>query len=74
MAKQIKNGNLDCTKRIMAVHNALYILSGRCKISILTSLYYRKMRFTELQREIAGISGKVLSTELKELELNGLLT
>jgi DNA-binding HxlR family transcriptional regulator len=74
MAKQIKKGEIDCTKRIMAVHDAIYILSGRWKISILTSLYYRKMRFMELQREVLGISGKMLSRELKDLEINQLVT
>ena len=29
------------------------------------------MRFNELQRTITGISARVLSNELKELELNG---
>lgn len=31
------------------------------------------MRFNELQRKLPGISARVLSNELKELELNGLV-
>ncbi|MEN9907491.1 MAG: hypothetical protein RLZZ540_632 [Bacteroidota bacterium] len=30
-------------------------------------------RFTEIQRQVNGISARVLSSELKELELNGFI-
>ena len=33
-----------------------------------------QQRFNELQRVIDGISAKVLSTELRDLELNGFVT
>jgi len=73
MAKQIKKGEIDCTNRIMAVQDAIDILNGRWKIFI-TSLHYRKMKFMELQREVASISGKMLSGELQNLEFNKLIT
>lgn len=74
MKKQIKKQTIDCTPRIRAVSDAIDILNGRWKISILTSLYYRKMRFMDLLREVSGISGKMLSRELKDLEINELVT
>ena len=38
---------------------------------IIVALLEGNKRFNELQRLIGGISAKVLSNELKELELNG---
>lgn len=38
---------------------------------IIVALIYGNKRFNELQRLVDGISAKVLSTELKDLELNG---
>jgi DNA-binding HxlR family transcriptional regulator len=49
------------------------ILSGKWKISILSRLGYKPMRYSELLRDINGIAGKVLSRELKDLETNGLV-
>ncbi|MBB5638891.1 DNA-binding HxlR family transcriptional regulator [Pedobacter cryoconitis] len=62
-----------CRKQIPAVHDALDILNGRWKITIITSLFFSKMRFTDLLREVNGISGKMLSRELKDLEINQLI-
>lgn len=73
MAKHIKNKQIDCTKRVLAALDAMDLLNGRWKVSILMSLYYRDMKFMELQREILGISGKMLSRELKLLETNQLV-
>lgn len=63
-----------CRKQIPAVHDSLDILNGRWKITIITCLFFDKMRFTDLLREVKGISGKMLSRELKDLEINQLLT
>ncbi|WP_369013108.1 winged helix-turn-helix transcriptional regulator [Flavobacterium anhuiense] len=52
----------------------MYILNGRWKISIIASLCFNTLRFTDLLREVEGISGKMLSRELKNLEENQLVT
>ncbi|MCY1455589.1 putative HTH-type transcriptional regulator YtcD [compost metagenome] len=57
----------------MSVHDAMYILNGRWKISIIASLCFKTLRFTDLLREVEGISGKMLSRELKNLEENQLV-
>ena len=64
----------DCTKTIMAIHDVMDILSGKWKVSIIACLCFEKKRYTDLLREINGISGKMLSRELKELEVNQLIT
>ncbi len=61
----------QCKARLNAVADALYVIGGKWKLKIIIALTDGNMRFNELQRLVDGISAKVLSTELKELELNG---
>ncbi|MFC4211089.1 winged helix-turn-helix transcriptional regulator [Pedobacter lithocola] len=61
-------------KEIMAVHDAMDVLSGKWKISIISSIcYYNKRRFSDILNDVDGISNKMLSKELKELEVNKLI-
>src|SRR5437763_749282 len=62
-------------KEIMAVHDAMDILIGKWKISIISSIcYYNERRFSDILNDVNGISNKMLSKELKELEMNKLVT
>ena len=63
----------ECGKRIMAVRDALDILNGKWKLPIIISLIYGDKRFKEMEREIEGITAKMLSKELKDLEINQLV-
>ena len=64
-----------CRFRTNAVKDSMELLTGKWKIHILgTLLYGGKMRFMDLQREIAGIGSKMLSKELQDLEMNQLIT
>lgn len=60
-----------CTATLNAIADALYVIGGKWKLRIIVALKEGNVRFNGLQRSIEGISAKVLSTELKELELNG---
>jgi DNA-binding HxlR family transcriptional regulator len=63
-----------CKGQIRAVHDTLDLLGGKWKITIISSLSFNgKRRFMELQREVEGIGAKMLSKELKDLEINELL-
>lgn len=64
---------VQCTKHIRDVEDALYVLGGKWKLRIIIALHSGHLRFNELQRTISGISARVLSNELKQLEQNGLL-
>lgn len=69
-----KNFQSDCKKDIMAVHDAMDVLGGKWKISIIAVLcYYQKRRFSEILGEVKGISNKMLSKELKDMEMNDLV-
>lgn len=63
----------QCTPTFNAVDDALYVIGGKWRLKIITALFEGNKRFNELQRMVNGISSKVLSHELKELELNGLV-
>lgn len=61
-------------KEIMAVHDAMDVLNGKWKISIISSIcYYNERRFSDILNDVSGISNKMLSKELKELEANKLI-
>lgn len=49
------------------------ILSGKWKLSIMCALSFSSLRFMDLVREVDGIRSKMLSSNLYELEINGLV-
>jgi len=62
-----------CMAHLLPIRDALDILGGKWKIPILMSLTFGEKRFKELTREV-GVTPKMLSKELKELETNQLVT
>jgi DNA-binding HxlR family transcriptional regulator len=60
-----------CTASINAIRDALYALNGKWKLLIVVALVDGPKRFKEIQRDLETITPKILSKELKELELNG---
>jgi len=68
-----KGINKMCKHNIRAIHDTLDVIGGKWKISIISCLTFYPMRYSELLREVEGISGKMLSRELKELEMNQLI-
>lgn len=63
----------ECRKALMPVKDALELLSGKWKLQVIMALTFGRKRFKQLQREIPGITSKVLSHELKDLEQNELV-
>lgn len=64
----------NCKKLIVGVKDAQDIVGGKWKSIIIASLFYSgKMRFMDLKRHIEDIAPKVLSKELKDLEMNHLV-
>jgi len=60
----------ECISSIAAIRDTLYVVGGKWKIPILSALVEGPLRFKELQRALEDITPKILSKELKELELN----
>src|SRR5690606_32955732 len=65
--------SVDCAEKLRALEDTMNILSGKRKMIIISRFYYGSMRYSELLKSIARISGKMLSRELKELETNNLI-
>ena len=61
----------QCQARLNNIGDAVYVIGGKWRLRIILALREGHTCFNELQRAIEGISAKVLSNELKELELNG---
>ena len=56
------------------VETTLMLISDRWKILILRDLMNGTKRFGELKKSIGTVSQKVLTSQLRQMEANGLLT
>src|SRR3569623_1411677 len=63
----------ECMSMLAPVQDALYVLNGKWKLPVIIALREGHKRFGEIQKQVKGIAAKVLSHELKELELNGIV-
>lgn len=63
-----------CKHKIRAISDTMYVLGGKWKMHILVALYFGSKRYTDLLVDVKGISGKMLSRELKEMETNLLIS
>ena len=61
----------ECKGSLTAIGDALYVIGGKWKLRLIVALREGNKRFNEIQRTVDGISARVLSSELKELEING---
>jgi len=71
--KEERPSEAQCKATLNSVADALYVIGGKWKLRIIVALKDGTKRFNEMQRLIDGISEQVLSTELKDLELNGFI-
>lgn len=70
-SNEASNVAWECVTRAEAT---LRILEGRWKLVILAHLFtHERWRFSELERAIAGISARMLTLQLRELERDGLV-
>jgi len=69
-----KQDHTECKSVLRPVRDALDILSGKWKLPIIIALSFGEKRFTDISKEVEGITDRMLSRELRELELNGLVT
>ena len=72
-AKEIKHDPNECTKMIVPVRDTLDILNGKWKLPIIISLTFGNKRFGQIAKDLNGITDRMLSKELKDLELNQLI-
>ena len=62
-----------CTGILKPVRDSLDVLNGKWKLPIIIALTFGEKRFTEIVQEVHGITDRMLSKELRDLEMNGLV-
>jgi DNA-binding HxlR family transcriptional regulator len=60
-------------KFVLAINDTMNVISGKWKLPIIGTLLFGKKRYMELERSIPRITPRMLSKELKELEMNGIV-
>lgn len=71
-AKGVAHSDETCKQAQLAIQDTLDVVGGKWKLVLISILREGTMRFKELTRE-ANISPRILSKELKDLEMNGLV-
>ncbi|MEL7003326.1 MAG: helix-turn-helix domain-containing protein [Bacteroidota bacterium] len=74
--RKLSSTNFENQKHITAscpILSTIHFVSGRWKLVIIWQIRDQVGRFGELQRSIPGISKKMLSQQLKELERDGFI-
>lgn len=61
------------TRLSCAVETTLNIIDGRWKVLILRELFAGTMRFAQLRRALQGVTQKMLTQQLRELEADGIV-
>lgn len=59
----------DQKEELRALQDTLYFIGGKWRIPIINSICNGNKRFREIERSIPGITTRMLSKELKEMEL-----
>jgi DNA-binding HxlR family transcriptional regulator len=58
---------------VRALQDTIYVIGGKWKLPIINSICNGNHRFREIERSIPGITTRMLSRELKEMEANQLI-
>lgn len=63
----------DQKEELRALQDTIYFIGGKWRIPIINSICNGNRRFREIERSIPGITTRMLSKELKDMELNKLV-
>ncbi|MEF9479034.1 winged helix-turn-helix transcriptional regulator [Chryseobacterium sp. RRHN12] len=63
----------DQNEELRALQDTLYFIGGKWRIPVINSICNGNRRFREIERSIPGITTRMLSKELKDMELNKLV-
>ena len=69
----MKKDEMTTEQQIKHMQDTLYVINGKWKLPVLVAIHQGASRFREIQRSVNGITTKVLSKELKDLEQNKLV-
>lgn len=63
----------ECISILRPIRDALDVLNGKWKLPIIVALTFGEKRFGEISKEVHGITDRMLSKELRDMEVNGLV-
>ncbi|NBT16788.1 MAG: transcriptional regulator [Bacteroidetes bacterium] len=70
----VNSKKIHISEKSCSLRDVLDIIGGKWSMPIIYILSKGTMRFKELERSIEGINTRMLVKELKNMELNGILT
>ncbi len=69
---QARHSRLDCNPGC-SVEAAISLIDGKWKCVIMFQLLRGTIRFNEIRRHVPGVTQRMLTTQLRELEADGLI-
>src|ERR1700754_1936578 len=73
LIKEVLANPRNQKEEVQALQDTIYVIGGKWKLPIINSLCNGNRRFMDIERSIPGISPRMLSRELKELEANQII-
>jgi DNA-binding HxlR family transcriptional regulator len=73
LAKEVLSNPRNQKEEIQALQDTIYVIGGKWKLPIINSICNGNKRFREIERSIPGITTRMLSLELKQMEANQLI-
>ncbi len=70
----MENKKIKVSENACSLRDVLDIIGGKWSMPIIYHLSKGKMRFKELERSVEGINTRMLVKELKNMEVNGIIT
>lgn len=69
----ILSGPRNQAEEVQALQDTIYVIGGKWKLPIINAICNGNTRFRDIERSVPGLTSRMLSRELKEMELNGLI-
>jgi len=73
LIKEVLGNPRNQAEEVRALQDTIYVTGGKWKLPIINAICNGNHRFREIERSIPGLTTRMLSRELKEMELNGLI-
>src|ERR1700687_2991106 len=73
LLKKVLSEPRNQKEEVQALQDTIYVIGGKWKLPIINSLCNGNKRFRDIERSIPGITTRMLSRELKEMEANKLV-
>lgn len=58
---------------VLAINDTLNVLNGKWKLPIIAAMSEDRNRFNDIRRAVPKLTPRMLSKELRDLELNGII-